>query len=301
VSALVEARAYCEAVTRARARHFYLGLRLTPRPRRDALFALYAWMRRGDDIADDAREPVAQRRLALDDFAERTAAVLDGRDLSALGELGIALADACETCPIERDVFTMTIDGLRADLDHPSCEPAYADDAALDAYCRCVGSTVGRACVAIWGVREPGLVARARELAIERGIAFQRTNILRDIREDYESGRVYIPASAFLAHGLTASELVEWREPERCSALVREQAAYARERYTRSRELESLIAQDCVRVLRTMSGLYEAILSRIEREPSRAATGRARLSNPKKLAVAVVSIVRPVSRSGGRA
>lgn len=300
MSALVEARAHCESVTRERARHFYLGLRLTPRPRRDALFALYAWMREADDIADDPHETIGARRAALDAFAERTASVLDDRDATALGAMGVSLADACARYPIERDVFTMTLEGLRADLSQPTGEAVYADDAALDAYCRRVGSTVGRACVAIWGLRAHADAGRASELAVDRGIAFQRTNILRDIREDFETGRVYVPASVLAAHGLTPSELAAWSPAGRCAALVRAQAAYARERYERSRALELMIAPDCVRVLRTMTGLYETILSRIERDPSRVGRGRVRLSKPRKLAIVASSLVQPVPRAGMR-
>lgn len=300
MNSLVAAQSHCETVTRARARHFYLGLRLTPRPRRDALFAVYAWMREADDIADDERAPAGDRRAALDAFAERTERVLDGREPEALGPVGVALRDACERYPIERDVFTMTIQGLRDDLERPLCEAAFADDAALDAYCERVGSTVGRACVAIWGLRAHADASRARALAVDRGIAFQRTNILRDVLEDFQSGRVYVPRSAFEAHGLTARELVDWSAPDRCDGLVRAEAARARAKYERSRALEAMIAPDCVRVLRTMSGLYEAILAKIEREPSRVARGRVRLSKAAKLAIVARSLIGSSAEAGVR-
>ncbi|MEM1330422.1 MAG: squalene/phytoene synthase family protein [Planctomycetota bacterium] len=296
----VASAAACRAIVRERAANFYWGLRLTPEPRRSALYAVYAWMRAGDDAVDDPGSD-EERRTKLDRFECATRATLWGegqieRDDSR-EPWWCSFAWAVETFGIERRVLEGMMSGLRSDLYHPdpSVELAHADDDALDGYCALVGSTVGEACVTVWGLA-PSIGNSSREEALRlsrlRGIAFQRTNILRDFAEDLRGGggvppRVYLPRSTFDAHGLIPEQLASWSKPEACRALIVDQARRAAEAYRASAGLESMISPDCRAVLRAMTAIYRGVLGRIERDPRRVAAERVRLSTWRKAVIAV--------------
>jgi phytoene synthase len=308
-TAIRESLSECRAVTRARARNFYWGLRLTPEPRRSALFAIYAWMRAGDDAADDPGE-MAERRARLSRFESATRSLLwgEGDGAAPSGGCWPGLAWAVNTYGIDRRVLEDMMAGLREDLEPPratddghggGAASAYEDDEALDGYCERVGSTVGEACVSIWGLDPkrdtPEGRAEAMRLARVRGIAFQRTNILRDFAEDLagDPPRVYLPASAFAAHGLTPVQLAAWSDDACCRALAGEQIGLAVRAYERSEALERMIRSDCRPVLRAMTAIYRGVLDRLERDPRRLAGERVRLSAWRKAAIAVRCGVAP--------
>lgn len=290
--ALAEAYAHCREVTRARARNFYYGLRLTPEPRRSAIYAIYAWMRAADDAADEAGT-LAERRERLQAFAEWTRGVMAGEVDSGTREQGLlaaALRATVRAYPVDREIFDDMLLGLRLDLDRGQI----ADEEQLAHYCYCVAGTAGLACVRIWGLREGADADRARDLTLRRGQAFQRTNILRDFAEDFDGSprRVYLPASAFRAHGLTPRELRAWSDPARCEALVREQAGLAREHYRASAELETMVDAACAPTLWAMTRIYSGLLTQIEAEPRRVvgdavSGGRARLAPATKATIAI--------------
>lgn len=284
-SALSGAYAHCAAVVRNRARNFYYGLRLTPEPRRSAIYSIYAWMRAADDIAD-ARGPVEERRMKLRTFAEHTDALLHGGAPANDDPLWIALGATIACFRVPSNVFRDMLAGLEDDL---AARPVLTET-DLDRYCYRVASTAGLACLAIWGLR-PGVDAdEAERLAVDRGQAFQRTNILRDFAQDFDDvpRRVYIPASAFSRHRISAEDLRAWQEPERCRALVLEQAAAARKHYLDSGALESMVAADCAPTLWAMTRIYSGLLEIIESDPSRIVSAqRVRLSGAGKAAIAI--------------
>lgn len=291
----------CRRVTRARARNFYYGLRLTPEPRRSAIYAIYAWMRAADDEAD-AAGPLHERRRRLAAYRRRTADALalaaaeHHADWSSFTGAWPAFAATVRAYPIDPAHFSAMLDGLEEDLEHAG----YPDDAALERYCYRVASTVGLVCIAIWGLRPGANPADARLLAVRRGQAFQRTNILRDYAQDFDASprRTYIPADAFQRHGISPDDLRRWRHPDRCRALVLEQAARARDHYEASAPLLRMIDPDCAPTLWAMTTIYSDLLAIIERDPARiVAPRRIRLPASRKALIALRATVR--SRTSG--
>lgn len=281
----------CRGITRERARNFYYGLRLTPEPRRSAIYSIYAWMRAADDAADG--EPggrVEDQRRALAEFRDLTERVFRGELPAASGASAAcfwpAFASTVATYGIDHAIFEEVLRGLEEDMDHAG----YATDADLSRYCYRVASTVGLACLAVWGLTAGADAAVARDLAVRRGQAFQRTNILRDFAQDYDSEprRVYLPMDAFDRHGMTPDDLRAWRGPEACRRFVAEQAALAREHYRASAALDAMIDPACRPTLWAMTRIYSGLLGVIERDPGRiVARRRIRLPSSRKALIAL--------------
>lgn len=285
---LADAFAACEKVVRRRARNFWYGLRLTPEPKRSAMYAIYAWMREADDIADADRVPTAERRARLERFGRDTESALAGE--SGDGRpLWIALAWVANRHRLDAADFRDMLAGQTADLD-PVAMSTWAD---LRLQCYRVASTVGLVCIRVWGVasgpevgspERPSIEAHARSLAIDRGLAFQLTNILRDVREDREAGRVYLPAEEFERFGIDVDRLLAWTEPTRCAEFMAFQIERAREHYRKSEGLERFIAADCVATSWALHAIYRRLLERIARDPRAALVGpRARVPTWEKL------------------
>jgi phytoene synthase len=276
----------CARITRERARNFYHGLRLTPEPRRGAIYSIYTWMRAADDLADE-HKPLAERRTNLANFRDLTYRCLAGETPGLTAEIWWpAFAATCASYPIDPIIFSEMLDGLESDLDHDT----YPDDEALSLYCYRVAGTAGLACLWIWGLREGVDATKARELALRRGQAFQRTNILRDFAQDFDEtpSRLYIPAAALNARQLTVEDVRLWRDDARCTSLILDQCRIAREHYNASAELESMIDPTCAPTLWAMTKIYSGILTLIEQEPSRiAGERRVRLAGAKKVSIAL--------------
>ena len=258
----------CRRITRERARNFYYGLRLTPEPRRSAIYAVYAWMRAADDAVDRPGASEEERRAALEAFEVRTWFELGlsdgggddvgvGGDGGRGGEFWLAFRETVRRYGVEVGVLGEVIAGMRDDLEGPGS----FDEAGLERYCYRVASTVGLICVSIWGLRAGVDVAEARELAIERGQAFQRTNILRDFAEDFDERprRVYVPGEVFARHGITPDELRVWEPPAACWTLVMDRVADARARYERSSVLDEMVDPACRPTLWAMTRIYRGI------------------------------------------
>ena len=289
-SALDAAYAECARITQTRARNFFYGLRLTPEPRRSAIYSIYTWMRAADDEAD-APEPASVRRDRLALFRARTERIIGGQvPASADPAWWTAFAATMASYPIDPQICCDMLDGLDEDLE----SNGYADDAALGRYCYRVAGTAGLACLWIWGLREGADPAKAREFALRRGQAFQRTNILRDFAEDFDESprRVYLPREAFTRHGITPEDVRAWSKPEACTAFISEQAKLTREHYTASAELESMIDPTCRATLWAMTRIYSGLLSVIEAEPARIVSEkRIRLAGAKKASIALSAAI----------
>lgn len=284
----VRAMRACRAIARHRARNFYHGMRLAPEPKRSGLYAMYAWMRVADDLADD--EGIADRAGALQQFSERTEQAIAG-DLDAIGDgpIWVALADTIARFNIDRGCLDAMLAGQLFDL-APARIRTFDQ---LETYCRQVASTVGQTCVRIWGINDDGRWDEALELAALRGVAFQLTNILRDIREDFDLGRVYLPEDDFESHDLAPSTLLTWEEPERCSAFMLDQAARARRFYDQSAALDELVSADCIAALWAMTRIYGEVLQRIESDPKSAVlSGRVQLPWTRKIAIGAGAVRR---------
>jgi phytoene synthase len=320
---IAAAYAHCEAVTRAEAANFYYGIRLLARDRRRAISAVYAFARRVDDIGDGTLR--RERKLELLDAEGRalarvegapggdgrvpgaTASVADGRapdvprgdgrvpDAGAADPVIVALGDAYRRFPLPANALDELIAGVRMDVEGVSYE-AFEE---LVLYCRRVAGAIGRVCLAIFGLRDQGGVDRpaAERLADELGVAMQLTNILRDVREDAENGRVYLPAEDLRRFGLIgASETPGGAQllaalgggPGReLAELVRFEAARAREWFDRGIQLTRLLDRRSAASVLAMAGIYRRLLDRIETDPQEAVRRRVSLPAREKAWVAL--------------
>jgi phytoene synthase len=275
--AVDEAYRHCRDVTRASATSFYHGMRLLPAPRRAAMFAIYAFARRIDDIAD-GDEPEEAKREALE-AARRDVAALDG----VRGDPGlVALADACARYPLPRDALVDLIDGAEMDV----AGTAYATFDDLVVYCRRVGGTIGRLSLGVFGATDKGLEAMA--LADDLGVAFQLTNILRDVREDLGAGRLYLPADDLAAFGCRVEGGSIAGD---FAALARFEAERAERWYDRGLGLVPLLDRPSAACVTAMAGLYRRLLRRIERSPETVLAARLSLPGWEKGWVAARSLV----------
>lgn len=241
---------YCRDVTRTNASNFYYGIRLLPRERREALFAVYALARRIDDIAD-GELPDEEKRARLEE--ERVA--LDRLDAAAGDPVHEALADAVRRFPIPLDAFRDLIDGAEMDARGQT----YETFDELVVYARRVGGSIGRLSLGVFGTTDR---ARAEPLADDLGVALQLTNVLRDVREDLARGRVYIPREDLERFGVTLDP-----PSGPVAELVRFEARRAEEWFERGLGLLPLLDRTSGTCVAAMAGIYRRLLERIEREP----------------------------------
>ena len=290
----------CRDVTRREARNFYYGLRLTPEPRRSAIYSVYCWMRRADDIVDSG-DPHDEKRDRLERFEADTALAFAGEPPSADPDAApewAAFAETVRRFGLHEAEFRDVIRGMRDDLeaDHdPELRgtPRYAARDDLERYCYRVASTVGVVCVSIWGLGPGADPEEARRLAVTRGLAFQLTNILRDYAEDFGEGRVYLAAEDFDGAGVTPAGLLSWTPAGPCAELVSGVASWARRCYDESAPLDAMIDPACAPALWAMTRIYSDLLDIIERAPARAVLGsRARVPTLRKAAIGVRAVLR---------
>jgi phytoene synthase len=274
-----DAYRHCEAITRASGTSFGLGMRLLPPDRRAAMHAVYAFARRVDDVADEVDgDPAAQR----DALARARREVLEP-DAHPGDPVLVALADAHERFGLPLDAFAGLVEGAEHDVDGRSYD-TFAD---LVAYCRLVGGTIGRLSTAVFGATDP---VRAAALGDDLGVAFQLTNILRDVREDLARGRVYLPREDLGRFG------VDLAGPSpRFADLIRFEAARADEWYERGLDLLSLLDRSGATSVAAMAGIYRRLLRRIAREPERVLGERLTLPTWEKGWVAARSLVGAAS------
>jgi len=259
---------YCAQITRRQAANFYYGMRLLPAPKREALFAIYAFARRIDDIGDGTL-PAERKRALLDEAATSLGE-------SAADDLVLAgLRRAERRFPLPRESFLDLIEGVRMDVDGVT----YASFDELVVYCRRVAGSIGRLCVSVYGSDDP----RAGRLADDLGVALQLTNILRDVREDAEHGRTYLPAEDLERFGAPS--------PETIGPLVAFEAGRAREWYSRGLELTALLDRRSAACVLAMSGIYRRLLERIADDPQAILQRRVALPTSTKLAVAARSLL----------
>lgn len=263
-----EAARHCAQVTREQAANFYYGMRLLPPEKRGALFAVYAFARRIDDIGDGELPDDRKRELLA-----REAALLAAPPDSDL--VLSALAEARERFGLPERSLVDLIDGVRMDVDGASYETF--DD--LVVYCRRVAGSIGRLCTAVFGASDP----RSGELADDLGVALQLTNILRDVREDRERGRTYLPAEDLARFGEPS--------PATIGPLVEFEAARAREWYARGWELIPMLDRRSAACVLAMSGIYRRLLERIAAEPQAVLERRVSLSPLTKVGVATRSLL----------
>lgn len=236
--------------------------------------ALYAFMRVTDDLADEPGELAAKR--------ETLAAWRDGLVKSVEGSFSHpvhpALADTVHRYEIPLRYLLDVIDGVEFDL-----EPVrFATFAELYQYCYRVASAVGLACVRVWGLQPAMTFEQAESPAEAAGIAFQLTNILRDLAEDFVRGRVYLPTDELHCAGCLPEQ---WQEPQnaaRVRELIHSQAERAREYYRRAEPLAGLLSREGRGIFRVMSGIYRQLLEEIDRAGPKVFERRVRVPRWRK-------------------
>jgi phytoene synthase len=272
----------CADITRTQARNFSYGIRLLPPEKRSALCAVYALARRIDDIGDgdlpieDKRRQLADVRESLKNLEFATDPVL------------VAVRDATHRHPIPLDAFGELIDGVQRDVDGGS----FATFDELAHYCRCVAGSIGRLCLSIFGASDP-IAGPAYADAL--GIALQQTNILRDIREDLQNGRVYLPREDLDQFGVVlrldaAGNLVD--DGGELAALIRWSADRARTWYDDGLRLVPLLDRRSAACCAAMAGIYRRLLDRIAADPRLVLDRRLSLSTWQKSGVAVRALAR---------
>jgi 15-cis-phytoene synthase len=250
----------CEEITRRAAANFYYGIRLLPKEKRQAMSAVYAFARRIDDIGDEYGEPAAKlaaldrERASLAEIALAAAGGVRGRQNERGGDpVTVALAAAQARFDLPLDALELLIDGVELDVR----ETRYETFDELVVYCRDVAGSIGRLCLAIFS---DGRANGHSGLADDLGVAMQLTNILRDVREDYANGRVYLPAEDLRRFDCPAP-------PEVSAELIHFEAARAREWFDRGLGLLDVIDARSASCVLAMTGIYRRILDRITEDP----------------------------------
>ena len=267
----------CHAITTAANSSFPVAFRLLSPARRRAMDALYAYMRVTDDIADEPAPPEETRRTLAAWRAGLTAALAG----AFTHPIHPALVETVRRYAIPPRFLFDAIDGMETDAG-PVRMATFAD---LYPYCYRVASAVGLACVRIWGTRPGATPADTDHLAEAAGIAFQLTNILRDLSEDLARDRVYLPADELARFDCPPER---WRDPASADAfreLMRFQVARARAYYRRAAALVPLLAPDGRAIFHIMCGAYGRLLDEIERRGYDVFTGRVRVPKWRKAAV----------------
>lgn len=271
----------CESI--ARGSNFYNGFRLLPPQKHRALSAIYAFMRQCDDIADtDASLTEKKEKFGLWRTAFERA--MQG-DFSSHPTLP-ALRDAIEKYQIPPELFQKLIDGTEMDL----VASRYATFEDLYQYCYHVASVVGLICIRLFGYQEDG----ARKRAEECGIAFQLTNILRDIKEDFQKDRIYLPQEDLRRFEYTEEDLANEIEDERFFALMKFEAERAKTYYEKARTLVTLIDRDSRPAFWAMFLSYRLILRHIEQRKFPVFRERVKLNQPDKVGILLKSLVKMV-------
>jgi phytoene synthase len=284
-------RDYCEFVTRTQAKNFYYGLKLLPEPKRSAMFTLYAYMRLVDDIADEEDgRTLSQRIQELEAWREQTHSIFvggsgDHTDPPALGriadggrELWPAFAEMVREYNVPRHLFDDVIAGQRQDL-----EPEPFDTfEQLHTYCYRVAGVVGLASIYIWGFVGG---AETEALAVDRGVAFQLTNILRDLREDAARGRTYLPLEDLAVMNVTEADLRGTSGGRAFTELMRFEIDRAESYYRKSAPLEDRIQRDSRPTLVAMTQIYHRLLKKVAVQPERVLRERVSLSLLSKLLI----------------
>jgi squalene synthase HpnC len=274
----------CRAEARRSASSFAWAFWLLPRKKRMAMNALYAFLRRTDDLGDN-KKPAAVRRADLEHWRTSFDRALVGTFDDPLLP---AVADAVHAFSIPSQYITDVIDGVAMDcVERDSNHPQFATFAELEHYCELVASAVGMACIHVWGFHDQ----RALEPARQCGVAFQLTNILRDLRDDAEQGRIYLPKEDLDRANYSVEELRRGVVNERFAELLRFEISRTEDYYRRATELHQYLDPAGERMFGAMLNTYSGLLDKIKRPDTNILSRRVRLSRWRKLQIAGRSLL----------
>ncbi|HLV88127.1 MAG TPA: phytoene/squalene synthase family protein [Candidatus Sulfotelmatobacter sp.] len=291
---LVMAYSVCRGITREAAKNFYYAFLVLPRRKREALCAVYAFMRRCDDITDDASISLAERRQKL-------ATWLDGLHRAQQGHptddpILLALTDAQRRFTIPAGLLDELAHGTAMDVEESSEHAEsgsiqYKTFEDLRLYCYRVASVVGLVCIHIFGYRNPD----AEPLAENCGLAFQLTNIIRDVKEDAGLGRIYLPEEDLAKFGLSAGELRSTPDPARFRPLLAFEADRAREFYASGEALIPFVSEDSQPGLWVLVNIYRRLLEKIAEKQYDVFTARVSLTRWEKIRILGKGFVKRVT------
>jgi len=297
---LASSQDFCAQLTAAQARNFYYGMMLTPQPRRSAMYAIYAWMRAVDDLADAPENEADHetKRRQLEGFRRLTHEVVQDEH-AAMGAVAqaspfAAMWPAVSLAFREHQIPLSYLDAMIQGQLLDQVQLRYPDFAALYDYCYKVASVVGLTCIEVWKYEGD---ATTRKLAEQRGIALQLTNILRDLVEDAQRDRVYLPADELAQFGFDAQSFKQFiLDPaaapsssemmKQFDALMNMQIKRARDYYDQTQSLESHLTRCCRPTCWAMMKIYEELLRKMEKRPRVVLEQRVRLSKWRKLWIA---------------
>jgi phytoene synthase len=282
----------CRGITRTAAKNFFYAFLVLPRRKRAALCAVYAFMRRCDDITDDPALTLPDRRQKLDTW-------LDALHRAQLGQptddpILLALTDTQRRFHIPAGLLDELAQGTAMDVevDSPSVDSQnplpvagltvqYKTFEDLRLYCYRVASVVGLVCIHIFGYRDP----QAESLAENCGLAFQLTNIIRDVKEDAAMGRVYLPEEDLAKYGLSAADLLATLDAARFRPLLTLEADRAREFYASGDALIPFVSEDSQPALWVLINIYRNLLEKIAAKQYDVFTEKVSLTSWEKLRV----------------
>jgi phytoene synthase len=286
---LSHAYAVCRGISRRAAKNFYYGFMVLPAEKRNALSAVYAFMRHADDIADEPGVDPLLKRQKLNEWLEAAKTVFTGKPTD--DPVLMALGDAQKKFKIPPELFEKLVYGTSLDLDIPA---ASAESPAilcstfedLKQYCYYVASVVGLVCIRIFGYED----SKAEFLAEDCGLAFQLTNIIRDVKEDASMGRIYIPEEDLARTNLTtanfsSSLLQDPAQAQQLRPALEYEAERARKYYESAKWLMELIEEDSRAALWVLVEIYSRLLQKITDRNYDVLTERVRLTLWEKLKV----------------
>ena len=288
---LERAYAECRAIAKREAKNFYYSFVALPEARRNAICAIYAFMRKADDLSDDESVAREERKLRLSAWLAEWHAASAGGETSDL--VFIAVRDAIGRFHIPLRLLDELVAGTTMDLESAAGEvDTYATFDDLYRYCYLVASVVGLVCIRIFGYKDP----RAEKLAEETGVAFQLTNILRDVAEDAERRRVYLPLEELARYEVPLGSLLN-RVPgapptNRERAVLADLAARAESYYQSARKLLPLIDKESRPALWVLVSIYHGLLKRIRGANYDVFTRRASVPTVQKLAILGLGMAR---------
>ena len=282
------AYAVCRDIARREAQNFYWAFRVLPRHKSDAMCAVYAFMRRADDISDDEQKPLDTRRVEMAAWLEswRASRVPAA---TTTDPVFLALGDTQQRFGISDKLLEELVAGTTMDLEPRASEvepvQTYATFDDLYRYCYLVASVVGLVCIRIFGYTD----ARAEGLAEETGVAFQLTNILRDVKEDVERGRVYLPMDLMDEFGENVDELRELAAgramTERERSMLATLAIRAEKYYLAAKKLIPMLDRDSRAAMWVLTTIYHRLLGRIADHRMEVFRERVSLSTAEKLTI----------------
>jgi phytoene synthase len=286
---LVMAYSVCKGITRTAARNFYYAFLVLPRRKREALCAVYAFMRRCDDITDDSTLSLPERRQKLDTWLDSLHRAQQGEPTD--DPILLALTDAQRQYAIPAGLLDELAHGTAMDVEEsessapmantPGLTIQYRTFEDLRLYCYRVASVVGLVCIHVFGYRDPA----AEPLAEHCGLAFQLTNIIRDVKEDALMGRIYLPEEDLAKFGLSAAEILSTPDLIRFRPLLALEADRAREFYGAGDALIPYIAEDSQPALWVLISIYRRLLEKIAEKQYDVFTSKVTLSTWEKLRI----------------